>query len=243
MNYVEKIKFIGKLGKCSDKDLHLFLPNYPTLSGDEFIFRISWGNSKKYIDDDVEYFIKGLHLIEEKYKKLSGSDFGFGSPSPTFKVIEELAGEDFEKAVNLEEWVLKNGGNYYLKGNTRLQTNKQRKLQEEKERREKEKRRIAKIRAKKIIAEPKIKKHEKKVKKDRVEREKIAKLSPQNLITQVLEDNSRPIYFYEDAVFELRKNQITQDCKIKINQLIEKISINSNRKTKKIIEHLMNISS
>ena len=84
MRVVQKIKDIGKSGVCSEEDLRVFFPNYPVLEGSEFIFKISWANSKNYIDSEIEYFVKELHLIEEKYKTKMNDDFGFGSPSPSF---------------------------------------------------------------------------------------------------------------------------------------------------------------
>ena len=101
MTLVKRIKEIGKSGICTDEDIHLFLPNFPTLSGSEFIFTIGWGNAHRYIDDEVEHFIKGLHLIEMKYRAASHHDFGFGSPSPTYNVIEKLKPKNPILAENL----------------------------------------------------------------------------------------------------------------------------------------------
>lgn len=114
MKTVQKIKDVGKSGVCSEEDLFLFLPKYPVLSGSEFIFKISWANSKNYIDGEVEYFVKGLHLIEEKYKTKVNNNFGFGSPSPSFKVIQSYAKQNYDEALKLEKWIALNGGNYYV---------------------------------------------------------------------------------------------------------------------------------
>ena len=56
-----KVKEIGKKGICSETELIYFLPNYPVLRGSEFIFTIGWANARKFIDSEIEYFIKGLH--------------------------------------------------------------------------------------------------------------------------------------------------------------------------------------
>lgn len=109
-----KIKQIGENGICTEDELLFFLPNHPTVSGSEFIFKISWADAKRYLDKDVEYFVKGLHYIELKYRELVKNDFGFGSPSPTFKVIESLKEKDIELSKKLSDWVFENGGNYYL---------------------------------------------------------------------------------------------------------------------------------
>ena len=114
---VNLIKIIGESGKCSRSQMLHFLPEFPLLKGNEFIFTISWANARKYIGDEVADFVKGLHLIEEKYKEQTSSDFGFGSPSPTYKVIMALKNTNSELSVKLEKWISENGGNYYIKKN------------------------------------------------------------------------------------------------------------------------------
>lgn len=102
-------------------DVLEFLPNYPSLSGSEPIFRISWADAHEYLGPGEEAFIKGLHRIELAYRKASGNDFGFGSPSPTSKVIDALAKHDSAKARELRLWVQEHGGNYYIKPARRRQ--------------------------------------------------------------------------------------------------------------------------
>ena len=114
MTLINRIKAIGKSGVCSDEDLHIFLPNLPSLKGSELIFTIGWDNADKYIDTEAEYFIKGLHLIEEKYKSFVNYSFGFGSPSPSYPVISRLKLKDPILAEKLIAWVLEHGGNYYI---------------------------------------------------------------------------------------------------------------------------------
>ena len=109
---IDLVKVIGERENCSDEELLLFLPNYPTLHGSEFIFTIGWANAKKFMLSDVEFFIRGLHCIEMKYKELSKHAFGFGSPSPTAKMIAGL--NDTQLAKKLTKWVSQNGGNYYI---------------------------------------------------------------------------------------------------------------------------------
>jgi hypothetical protein len=110
---VQKIKEIGLRGGCGRQELHFFLPNLPMLRGSEFIFTIGHANASDYLDKDVEWFVKGLHRIEQKYKEYSNHDFGFGSPSPTSKVILALEESDPRKARALRQWVISEGGNYY----------------------------------------------------------------------------------------------------------------------------------
>ncbi len=112
-----EIKKIGRNCYCTEDDLKKYLTK-DYLSGSEYIFRIGHGNAYRYIDNEVEYFIKGLHFIEMKYKELnhqSRSDYGFGSPSPTAKVIDALEKRNPELAKKLRNWVYETGGNYYIR--------------------------------------------------------------------------------------------------------------------------------
>lgn len=111
-----KIIDIGRREYCSDEELMHFIPDFPHPLGSEFIFTIRWNNNR-FIGNQIEYFVKGLHYIELKYREITGYDFGFGSPSPTFKIIETLKQSDFELAKQLSDWIVDNGGNYYLPKN------------------------------------------------------------------------------------------------------------------------------
>jgi len=112
---IQKIINIGRNESCTKEELFFFLPDYPVLYGPEFIFTISWANSRKYVNRDRINFVKGLHIIEEKYKEETHHNFGFGSPCPSYKIITALRRRNQELANNLEEWVRNNGGNYYIK--------------------------------------------------------------------------------------------------------------------------------
>lgn len=52
-----------------------------------------------------------------KYGQISDQDFGFGSPSPTYKLIKTLEDSDKDLAIELNQWVANNGGNYYIPQN------------------------------------------------------------------------------------------------------------------------------
>ena len=108
---ITRIKEIGRDGFAIEEDVKRFSGN---LRGSEFLFRISWANAKNYIDDEVEDFVKGLHYTELKFREINNNDFVFGSPSPTYKVIQALEKRDKEKATQLKDWVSENGGNYYI---------------------------------------------------------------------------------------------------------------------------------
>ena len=43
------------------------------------------------------------------------NDFGFGSPSRTYKIINGLKKRNPELALTLTKWIAENGGNYYIK--------------------------------------------------------------------------------------------------------------------------------
>ncbi len=111
------IKTIGRNCYCTESELREYLPSSHPFGG-EYIFRIGHANAHRYIDSEVEYFIKGLHFIEMKYKELnsqSRDDYGFGSPSPTAKVIDALEKRDPKLAKKLRNWVYETGGNYYIR--------------------------------------------------------------------------------------------------------------------------------
>lgn len=90
------------------------LPNYPTLRGTEFIFTIGSANAIRFIDSEVDDFVKGLHVIEMLYKEKTKNKFGFGSPSPTYKIIQQISKLDISHADILKKWIADNGGNYYI---------------------------------------------------------------------------------------------------------------------------------
>lgn len=118
MNTIEQIEIFKKDGKrlhCMEDEFQIILPNFPTLRGSEFIFTIGWANASKYIDSDVEYLVKGLHIIEILYRNKIQHDFGFGSPSPTYKILQKLRETNESLAVELTNWIANFGGNYYIK--------------------------------------------------------------------------------------------------------------------------------
>lgn len=114
-NQLNLVKEIGSRMFCTEAELKKILPNYPSLHGSEFIFTISWANAIRYIDSDVDDFVKGLHVIEMLYKDKTKNEFGFGSLSPTYKIIQEIFKSDISHAEVLKKWIADNGGNYYIK--------------------------------------------------------------------------------------------------------------------------------
>jgi len=117
MNFINIIKNIGKEGSCSEDELMLFLPNFPTIRGSEFIFRVQWGELILEVksNGEIEDFIKGLHLIEIKYRDITKNKFGFGSPTPTFRILANLRKKDLDLSQKISLWIKDNGGNYYIK--------------------------------------------------------------------------------------------------------------------------------
>ena len=111
---VKLIKEIGSRIFCTEAEFKNILPNYPTLRGSEFIFTISWANAMRFIDSEVDDFVKGLHVIEMLYKEKTKDKFGFGSPSPSYKIIQQISKSDISHADILKKWIANNGGNYYI---------------------------------------------------------------------------------------------------------------------------------
>lgn len=118
MNTKEQIEILKQVGKrllCFEDEFKIILPNFPTLRGSEFIFTIGWANALKYIDSEVEYLVKGLHIVEILYRNKMQHDFGFGSPSPTHKILQQLKDKNESLAYELINWIANSGGNYYIK--------------------------------------------------------------------------------------------------------------------------------
>ncbi|MCG7866476.1 MAG: hypothetical protein JAY74_08900 [Candidatus Thiodiazotropha taylori] len=211
-------------------DLNYFLPNFPLLRGSEDIFRISRANANLYLDSNPDALIKGLHLIELEYKRQSSS-YGFGSPSPTFMLIETLVEIDYELAHKLYNWISNSGGNYYIP-RCRLMT-----IEESRRIAETEKSEIE--RAKK---ERKLKIQEKhnliieKQTKERIKRENLLNLNYNELYAVISNEHKKPIHYYEDAIRSIVENGISQVQKIKLINLIKrKFEVRHPKKLKELI--------
>jgi hypothetical protein len=119
--YIEKIIEVGQKGYCDIEELNYFLPNQPTLRGSELIFM----NPGRYLRDmnysehRLQDLIKGCHLIERKYVEITRNNYGFGSPSPTSNLLNDLEvkTQDHKTFENIYDWVAFNGGNYDIKPN------------------------------------------------------------------------------------------------------------------------------
>ena len=70
MNLINVVKNIGIVCICNEEELMLLLPNFPKLLGNEFLFSVSWLELIKELKSshDFEHFIKGLHIVELKYR-------------------------------------------------------------------------------------------------------------------------------------------------------------------------------
>jgi len=113
--FIQKIINIGENEKASGEQVRELLPDYPTLRGGEDLFKIGWANAERYLGENFVDFVKGLHYVELQYRKMTDNDFGFGSPSPTEKVIQAIEKKDKGQADELRTWIAENGGNYYIK--------------------------------------------------------------------------------------------------------------------------------
>ncbi|MDD3940726.1 MAG: hypothetical protein PHQ01_04115 [Candidatus Pacebacteria bacterium] len=110
---INKIIEIGKNGICETDNLYYFLPNFPSLTGQELLF--SNFDFFELSLDNIEYLIKGLHYIELEHRKETENEFGFGSPSKTSSLIYRVGRKDSERGQRLREWIANNGGNYYIR--------------------------------------------------------------------------------------------------------------------------------
>ncbi len=113
---LRRIIRIGRTGECGNEELLHFLPELQLGSG--FIYGLDWEMVRGHLGRDVVPFIKGLHLIEEAYKKETGNSFGFGSPCPAQRMLDHMryqAQQVNKDADDLTEWIRNNGGNYYIK--------------------------------------------------------------------------------------------------------------------------------
>lgn len=116
MNLVEILRKVGENGVCNEEELMSLLPNFPKLLGSEFIFRVKWeeviGELKSI--EEIEDFIKGLHLTEVKYSEVTENKFGFGSPSSTYRILQKFEKHEYQKSQIIKKWIKVNGGNYYI---------------------------------------------------------------------------------------------------------------------------------
>jgi hypothetical protein len=113
-NKIVLLKNIGRRLLCLEDEFQSLLPNFPTLRGCEFIFTIGWANAGRYINKDVDLLVKGLHVLEILYRNKMQNDFGFGSPSPTHKILQKLREVNEPLAIELTNWIANSGGNYYI---------------------------------------------------------------------------------------------------------------------------------
>lgn len=123
MNTSKQIAILKKIGErllCLEEEFNIVLPNFPLLKGSEFIFTIGAANATKYIDTDVASFVKGIHIVETLFKNKNQNNFGFGSPSPTYKIIQQIRTQNEHLAIELTKWISESGGNYYIKGKDRF---------------------------------------------------------------------------------------------------------------------------
>lgn len=111
---IDKVLLIGK--EELDVNLIEFLPHLPRIRGSESILRLRRVPLKMDMYDIIQ-FVRGLHFIEMCYKKEVENDFGFGSPSPTFKMIKSLHKYYPGEADNIYTWNEERGGNYYIPRN------------------------------------------------------------------------------------------------------------------------------
>ena len=231
----ETLKNIIRIGKReSSVDLTDFLPNHPQLRGSEDIFSITWANASNLINKEIKYLIIGLHQIELEYRSKTNNDFGFGSPSPTFKLIKSLVEKDEILARELYSWIEENGGNYYIP-KTRLKT----RATEIKEKKEFEDE-VTRLRTTK---KAKIQEEHKQVLENQLMnksiRAQLLNISIEELIETIKEDSVKPIHYYEEAILNLLNGKLGKEHLSILDETIKnKYNLKNCKMTKKIIERI-----
>ncbi len=109
--YLEKIIQVGETGECPEVLLGYFIKDYPNTRGAYLRHTI---RAQMVPVTRLPSLIKGCHLIELKYREVTGNDFGFGSTSRTSILIKELGKHDNTEAVKLGKWIASTGGDYYF---------------------------------------------------------------------------------------------------------------------------------
>ena len=136
-DFIENIVEIGRRGVCTDEELPYFLNNSSYFSGRDIlpILRKRYGISTTSMgrreilevkptartqvlsekDEALVSFIvnliKGIHIIEFK------SGYGGGSPSIICNLFRTLIKKDPNRYIELYNWIVSNGGNYYFNTN------------------------------------------------------------------------------------------------------------------------------
>jgi len=111
---IAKIIEIGKKDYCTKDDFEYILPNYPIISGKEFIFSSGCSPTYLTLGDDIEQYVKGLHLVELKYRSKTNNKRGFGSLSRSYCVVLTLYKTNPKLSDELGKWIAFNGGNFNI---------------------------------------------------------------------------------------------------------------------------------
>lgn len=126
---INQIIKIGNKEECTELEYQKLLENYDSKSGPKgyyflqelaetmlgrkighFKFNLRLCLKKENLSiNDYTSFIKGYHLLEKQT-----GDFGFGSPSISKDLINNLTPVDQDKSVELYNWIADHGGNYYI---------------------------------------------------------------------------------------------------------------------------------
>lgn len=111
---ISEIIQIGKTNNLSNINIYDYLPDFPTPRGNELIFsRRKLFENHLNVENTV-FLIKGLHLIELKYREKVNNEFGFGSPSQTNTILKKLQEMNIRSAIEVTDWIKENGGNFYF---------------------------------------------------------------------------------------------------------------------------------
>jgi hypothetical protein len=209
---------IGNLGFVEDGEIRFFLPNYPSIRGDEFIFELTWAHLLRLENAEIVDVIRGVHLIELAYRESTRNDFGFGSTNPSFALLTEFVEVDEVSARALWEWIKLTGGNYFIP-RCPLQTQAEvAKLRDAKQM-EMDAIRDEKKLAREALRNVKERLHKQKICNDRNETEVVSKLSTIELLVVA----ERPIYFFARSLQFLASTSLSADEKAAARSLVGRL--------------------
>lgn len=135
-NYIAKILAIGRKESCTEDDFSFFALNLPDTTNRELLLLLqnehginlkTWtqrnilsidmkkkfsleNEDKKQVSFLVD-LIKGIHLI------MFEAGYGTSSTNIACSLFDTLIKKDAESFISLYDWIVKNGGNYYIEPN------------------------------------------------------------------------------------------------------------------------------
>jgi len=240
--------------ECNEKSLHYY----------ETFNRLS----DKFDFDSLLNLIKGLTIIENGHKQGSVSPIialykklvekaglfylTTGDKQGVYFLIQSLEQNPNTKIINLTHWILNNSENPYLpfgistltsktlpeikiEVENWIQRRKETAKREEQQRLDKEKR--EKLRKEQAAKNVKI--HNEKNQSEREYRKSLKNLNAKELLTVILNDDKRPIYYYSNGLIEM--NEFTPEVKGLVKKIFAKLDLNQTKQSKRLKKQLLKI--